>query len=129
VFDVDKGSKDLGSFRFNNIVLVRHGGIDGSGDSKMIKAFSPGSPLISMLSPLMTNGGSLWLNQCFAGSFVAKTPGYLTAISQSFGGANVYYGTGMQATFNFGLASRVATRADSYIANRYLNYQVYKPGP
>jgi hypothetical protein len=120
----------LGRQRFGNIVLTRHGYPDGTGDPEVMNLYSPNSPLISSLAPHLTNGGNLWLQTCFGGSFIVDNPSYLSAISRAFAGAPVYYGTGLQNFIYTGLRSLEATvdKSGNWIGDgRFLNYQEFVP--
>jgi hypothetical protein len=128
--DMQKAINDaVGDRKFKNIVLERHGGIDGWGDARMLSYYDPASPLMKALVPHLGQGGNVWLNWCYGGSFVATNPTYLAQVSQLFGGATVYYGTGIQQIFNGGLASAVTLGDGGFISNRFLDYQSFSPNP
>lgn len=129
ILNLDEGIGGLGDTKYNNIVLYRHGGMDGSGDDRMIRDFAPDSRTSAALSSRLVGGGNLWLNECFGGCFVVTNPQYLPSIANVYGAGHVYYGTGVQAVFETGIASRVANGNGTFVGNSFLNYQVYTPRP
>jgi hypothetical protein len=97
----------------------------GEGDIGMLNYYAPNSQLMAALSSELQPNGSIWLNWCYGGAFVANNPTYLAQVSQLFGNATIYYSTGLQATFIQGLAARVATADGGYMTGMYLNYLKY----
>lgn len=140
--DIPKGA-DIGNYiksrfgdaSFNNIVYEAHVGYNGEPKSpQLFQSYGAGSSLNSALSSYMGDGGKLWLNWCFGASYAAANPNYLSDLSKAFRGADVYYGSGVQAITTTGIESHTLEGINpngDYVwsSNRNLDYQVFTGKP